>query len=285
MADFKEHTQQVTQQLIDESLRYASENGREIKFLDSPQIRKKDVALEIARRDKITEGLICVLRCVEPCTTLRVCGNRKTKKIAIERRRTQCTHLYHYFQHPQFGFLHVRLQTWFPFTMQVCLNGRDWLARDLTKAGIRYRQHDNCIHWVHDLEAAQRLFDAQLEVSWTTVLRDLARQVHPAHETIFANCPAHARDYYWTAAESEWASDILFRDPTDVLPLCRRLAAYSLRVHGPADVMRFLNRKACAGRGCRGPALPGKSTVMHGCSRSGLRNQAPTECQFRQNVQ
>jgi hypothetical protein len=246
MADFKEHTQQVTQQLIDESLRYASENGREIKFLDSPQIRKKDVALEIARRDKITEGLICVLRCVEPCTTLRVCGNRKTKKIAIERRRTQCTHLYHYFQHPQFGFLHVRLQTWFPFTMQVCLNGRDWLARDLTKAGIRYRQHDNCIHWVHDLEAAQRLFDAQLEVSWTTVLRDLARQVHPAHETIFANCPAHARDYYWTAAESEWASDILFRDPTDVLPLCRRLAAYSLRVHGPADVMRFLNRKACA---------------------------------------
>ncbi len=154
MADFKEHTQQVTQQLIDESLRYASENGREIKFLDSPQIRKKDVALEIARRDKITEGLICVLRCVEPCTTLRVCGNRKTKKIAIERRRTQCTHLYHYFQHPQFGFLHVRLQTWFPFTMQVCLNGRDWLARDLTKAGIRYRQHDNCIHWVHDLEAA-----------------------------------------------------------------------------------------------------------------------------------
>ncbi len=28
MADFKEHTQQVTQQLIDESLRYASENGR-----------------------------------------------------------------------------------------------------------------------------------------------------------------------------------------------------------------------------------------------------------------
>jgi hypothetical protein len=242
MADFKEHAQEVTGRLIEESQRSARENNREIRYLESPQIRKKDVALEIARRDHIEQGLICVLKCVESCTTLRVCGNRATKTIGIERRQTQCLHLYHYFQHPQFGFMHVRLQTWFPFTMQVCLNGREWLARDLAKAGIGYRRHDNCINWVEDFDTAQRLLQEQLSVSWTTLLRDLARQVHPAHEAIFANCPAHARDYYWTAAESEWASDVVFRNPAEVLPLCRRLAAYSLRVHGPGDVMRFLSR-------------------------------------------
>jgi hypothetical protein len=242
MADFKEHALEVTGRLIEESTRQAREGGREIKYLENSAVRKKDVAWEIAQRNHIDNGLICVLKCVEPCTTLRVRGNRATKTIAIQRERTKCLHLYHYFNHSQFGLMHVRLQTWFPFTMQVCLNGREWLARDLTKAGIGYLRHDNCIYRAEDLDAAQRLLDAQLDVSWTTLLRDLARQVHPAHESIFANCPAHARDYYWTVAESEWASDILFHDPADVLPLCERLAAYSMSVHGPGDVMRFFGR-------------------------------------------
>lgn len=242
MADFGKHAQEVTERLIDESVRQARDTGREIRYLNNSDIRKKDVALDIAQRDHIDNGLICVLTCVEPCVTLRVRGNRATKKIAIQRERGKCLHLYHYFNHPQFGLMHVRLQTWFPFTMQVCLNGREWLARDLTKAGIGFLRHDNCIYHADDLVAAQRLLDDQLKVSWTTVLGDLARQVHPAHEGIFANCPAHARDYYWTVAESEWASDILFRDPAEVLPLCERLAAYSMSVHGAGDVMRFFGR-------------------------------------------
>jgi len=246
MADFAQHAQDVTERLIEESTRPARDSGREIKYLESSDVRKKDIAWQIAQRDNIDKGLICILKCLEPCTTLRVRGNRATKKIAIQRERAKCLHLYHYFIHPQFGFMHVRLQTWFPFTMQVCLNGREWLARDLTTAGIGFHRHDNCVDHADDLEAAQRLLDAQLEVSWTTLLGDLARQVHPAHESIFANCPTHARNYYWTVAESEWASDVLFRDPADVWPLCERLAAYSMSVHGPADVMRFFGRSVRA---------------------------------------
>ena len=246
MADFGKHAEQVTGQLIDESTRQARETGREIRYLNDSEISKKDVAAQIARRDNIDNGLICVLASVEPCTTLRVRGNRATKKIAIQRERGKCMHLYHYFIHPLFGFMHVRLQTWFPFTIQVCLNGREWLARDLTKAGIGFLRHDNGIYRVDDLDAAQRLLDAQLEVSWTTLLGDLARQVHPAHDSIFANCPTHARNYYWTVAESEWASDILFHDPNDVLPLLKRLAAYSMSVHGPGDVLRFFGKRVRA---------------------------------------
>jgi len=77
------------------------------------------------------------------------------------------------------------------------------------------------------------------------LLGDLQRVVHPAHEAIFAGCPQHVRDYYWSAAETEWASDFLFRDPHEARPLCERMAAYTLRVHGVADVMRFLGRSVC----------------------------------------
>jgi hypothetical protein len=242
MTKFAEHAEHVSELLKQESCRQARDTGREVRYLEGSQDRKKDIALEIARRDGIREGLICVLSCVEPCMSFHVRRDRSTKTIALERRRRKCLHLYHYFHHAQLGLMHVRLQTWFPFTMQVYFNGREWLARELDKAGIGYVRRDNCICQVDDLEAAQRLLNKQLRVSWTSLLNRLARQVHPAHETIFAKCPEHARNYYWSIAETEWASDVLFRDPADVLPVCERLASHSLRVHGPADVMRFLGR-------------------------------------------
>jgi hypothetical protein len=31
----------------------------------------------------------------------------------------------------ELGFIHIRLQTWFPFQVQVYLNGHEWLARQL----------------------------------------------------------------------------------------------------------------------------------------------------------
>ena len=83
--------------------------------------------------------------------------DRATKKIWLERRRRKCLHLYHYFQHERFGLMHVRLQTWFPFTIQICLNGRQWLARSLQAAGVPYLRRDNCISRVGDLALAQHL--------------------------------------------------------------------------------------------------------------------------------
>ncbi len=58
--------------------------------------------------------------------------------------------------------MHVRLQTWFPFNVQVCLNGREWLVKELQKAGIGYLRHDHYVHHVDDLAAAQRLLDEEI---------------------------------------------------------------------------------------------------------------------------
>lgn len=244
MTNYGQHVKEVSRRLKDASLAEARKVGCEIRYLDSSQERKKDLALDIAQRDGIPSGggLICVLSCVEPCATFDVQRDPIAKKIALVRRFRKCLHLYHYFDHERFGLMHVRLQTWFPFTMQVCLNGREWLVRDLIKAGIGHLRRDNCVCEVDDIAAAQKFLDEQLSAAWPALLKDFVRRVHPAHESIFANCPEHARDYYWSAAESEWASDVLFRDPDDVLPLAERLAAFSLRVHGPGDVMRFLGR-------------------------------------------
>ncbi len=54
---------------------------------------------------------------------------------------------------PFFGWLHVRLQTWAPFEIQVYVNGRESLARQMDRAGIKYRRSDNKITWVKDADA------------------------------------------------------------------------------------------------------------------------------------
>jgi hypothetical protein len=77
------------------------------------------VARVIASRDGIDAGLICVLSCVEPCLSFEVHRNHSSKQLELHSRQRKCLHLYHYYLHPIFGFMHARLQTWFPFTVRI----------------------------------------------------------------------------------------------------------------------------------------------------------------------
>ena len=82
--------------------------------------------------------------------------------------------------HPKFGRLHIRIQSWFPFRVQVCMNGREWLAKQMDEAGIEYVRQDNAFGWVADFDAAQRLLDEQGGTNWPAMLSGLLREYHPA---------------------------------------------------------------------------------------------------------
>jgi hypothetical protein len=51
------------------------------------------------------------------------------------RRVRPCHVLYHYQIHGELGWMHARIQTWFPFNIQVGLNGREWLSGKWTRRG------------------------------------------------------------------------------------------------------------------------------------------------------
>ena len=88
-------------------------------------------------------GLIAVLSCVEPCRSYELHRNPQTKHLELRPAIRKCRHYYFDLDHPVFGPMHVRLQTWLPFQIKVVLNGRDWLARQLDAAGIGYLKKDN----------------------------------------------------------------------------------------------------------------------------------------------
>ena len=78
----------------------------------------------------------------------------------------------------------VRLQSWFPFTVDICLNGRELLTRQLDQCSIAYQQRDNCLVRVADPKRAQDLLNQQLATNWKEELDTLLTQAHPKTFTI-----------------------------------------------------------------------------------------------------
>jgi hypothetical protein len=254
LKDFGNHAEGLTRQVRDASEELALRTNRPIYYLPSSASRKEDIAREIARADNITEGLICVLTAVEPCLSYEIVRDRDRKRLELVPRHRKCLHLYHDHMHPTFGFMHARIQTWFPFAIQICLNGREWLARSMDAAGIGYRQRENCFTWLEDAERAQRLMDQQVRAAWPELLNTIARGLNPRHETMFQ---AHPIEYYWSTYQSEWAADIMFRDRASLAQLYPRLIHHGLTTFFSADVMRFLGRNIPA-TGNISPRLQGE---------------------------
>jgi hypothetical protein len=240
LKDFGRHVEGVTERIKQATVTMAQARNRPLRYLPSAQTSKEDVAREIAKKDGVTSGLICVLSCVEPCSSFEVYRNRETKKLDLERRIRKCLHYYHYWIDPEIGFMNARIQTWFPFTIQICLNGREWLSRSMERKGISYRQKGNCFVWIEDANLAQALMDEQLKTDWPRMLDGIAHALNPVHEEIFREFP---QSYYWSVHQSEWATDVLFKSPGDLAALYTRLVRHGMATFGSGDVMRFLGRR------------------------------------------
>ena len=181
-----------------------------------------------------------VMGCVEPCRSYDVEGDRRGRRDSQVLRQRKCTHFYHYYQHPTWGMMHVRVQSWVPWTVDVCLNGRLWLARQMDAAGLAYRQQDNCFVWVQDWAKAQGLMDQQVQIQWAKLLEPLLAQSHPCYQEL---CRPLAQQYYWSASSSEYATDLVFNRAKDLAELYPRLIHHGISTFSSTDVMRFLGRR------------------------------------------
>jgi hypothetical protein len=218
----------------------AAEEGRPFEYIPSPETSKEAVADKIRLRDGITGGLVCVLSCVEPCRTFDIHRNRKTKHLELVAANRKCLHIYFYFVDREFGLMHVRLQTWLPMTMQICINGREYLARQMDAAGIGYERRDNCFTRIDNLPAAQRLLDRLEGRKWAKLFNALAKRLNP---WLAPGGSLKFKNYYWTLRQGEYATDIMFRDAQALAEIYPRLTRHAFDCFGSREVMRFLARR------------------------------------------
>ena len=233
-----------------ERLALETPSGR-VHYLPSGARSKEEFVRGLpAPRRPGPDGLIAVLSCVEPCRSYEVHRDGKTEHLELRPAARECLHHYFYLDHPTFGPMHVRLQTWMPFQLKVVLNGRDWLGRQLDAAGIGYLKKDNTFLAIDDFAHAQALLEAQSRVNWPTALDELVRRFHPVHAEWM---PAAARvPYYWSVEQSEWATDVVFAAPAELAALYPRLVHHAITTFSSRDVLRFLQQKVPAEGGLYG---------------------------------
>jgi hypothetical protein len=240
LKDFRGYAMGLTDQIKQSTTALVQHANRPLHYLASSSLRKEDFARDIAERDGITEGLVCVLTAVEPCMTFTVGPNREAKRLELRSLQGKCLHQYFYLIDPRLGWLNVRLQTWFPFTVQVVINGREWLSQQLCRQGIGFERRDNCFVDIADVSRAQRTMDRQLRSDWSALLDRLVRQVHPAHQILFGK---ERLDYYWSADETEWATDVMFGSAEDLSALYPRLVRHAMTTFSSGEVLRFFGKR------------------------------------------
>ena len=235
--DFLPFLEQHSQPLVEHAQRMAERSGRPYEYRQG-KFKKEKFIQQLIREDRLSEGLVAVLCVQETCRTVALKYGKGRPSLYFKRRPQRV--LYYYHLDPEFGLMYVRLETWFPYTVQIYVNGHDWLARQMLKRRLGFVQHDNAFTQLDDPEQAQQLADRFAQLDWVKQRTTWARQVNPH---INKGGWLSDMDYYWVTAQAEFATDILFASRSTLRELYSRLLDHAAINFSAKDILRFLGRK------------------------------------------
>ena len=242
LKEFAPWAKATTAMIAEHARSLATSAGRPVINADSApsELRKEEIARSIAERDGITDGIVCLISAMQPCRSFQVSRNGTTGRLQMRSRPRKCLHHYLYLVDDEFGFMHVCIQGWMPWEIQIYVNGREWLARQLDKAGVSYLRHDNALLRIDDLETAASLCDHFLQRRWPRVLDAFAKMMNPLLPKIRA---AGYGSYYWVLDQAEVATDVMFKDRQALRAVYPDLVRHASLHLSSEDVLCFLGKK------------------------------------------
>jgi hypothetical protein len=145
--------------------------------------RKDDVAQEYLARFQGEEGILFVGKAQEKASVFRT--EKRVDPAGVKypwlvRSTAMVNHYYFYIVDRDFGPLFIKFCSYFPYPAKLCLNGNEWLKRQLQKRGIRYEPLDNGILSCEDPKRVQQLADSLDESKIELLFRKWLRRLpHP----------------------------------------------------------------------------------------------------------
>ena len=183
------------------------------------------------------DGLVAVLCCKELCRSVKLMGGKDRPQLAFRRRPQRV--LYFYFLDPDFGLMQVRLQTMFPFTCQIYVNGHEWLARQMQQRRLGFVQADNAFIQLDDPAQAQQLADQFCRLDWVRILNRFVQPVNPLLQQPWLE----RRAYRWVIDQAEFSTDLLFTSRQTLADLYRPLLEHALLNFSAEDILGYLGRR------------------------------------------
>jgi hypothetical protein len=235
--DFLPQLRPWSERLIEHAKSAAARHGAPYQYLQGQHSKEKLIDQALRER-KLISGLIAVFCCIESCRTIKLRHGEGKPQLVFTRRPQRV--VYYYFLDPEFGRIHVRIETWFPFTIQIYVNGHDWLAQQLAKRRAGFVQQDNCFLELDDPSAAQRIADRFFSLAWKSRLNRWAKQANP----LLKEVPwLRAMEYRWVIDQFEYSTDVLFRSRQHLAELYPRLLDHAAVHFSAQDILTFLGRK------------------------------------------
>lgn len=145
--------------------------------------RKDDVAAEQHARFDGTEGVVFLGKAQEKASVFRT--EKRTdaagKKYPwIVKSTAMVNQLYFYCLDEDFGPFFLKFCTYFPYNAKLCINGHEYVKRQLAKEGIAFEPLDNGILSCADPKRLQELCDSLSATKIDALLRKwLAKLPHP----------------------------------------------------------------------------------------------------------
>lgn len=238
LRDFTEYFKGITERLIKQIEDSAAELERPVVYLPSASEKKEDIAKGFLLSSPVDEGLICVLKTLESCRTAKVVGGEG--KHFLKSSSTKCLHYYLYYLDKEFGFMFVKIQTWFPFNIQVYINGRELMKHVFDSNGISYQCYDNSFTDISDPEKAQVLADKFDPASLCRRLDRFARPLNPFLDTVQKH---FGQGYFWCVDQCEFATDIMFKERSFLEDIYPSLVGHAFYDFSCTDVFTFMGRK------------------------------------------
>src|SRR5262245_56835354 len=146
--------------------------------------RKDDVAVEYLKKFKGEEGVLFIGKAQEKSRVFRTERRCNSKTGAtypwLTRSTAMVNNFYIYCVDRDFGPFFLKFCSYFPYNAKLCLNGHEWLKRQLKHRGIGFEALDNGVLSCDDPKRAQALSDALSAEKIDALLRKWLRRLpHP----------------------------------------------------------------------------------------------------------
>lgn len=239
LVDFDKFALKETNDLCNYIDNYIKENNVETIYLNSGKIDKNEIVMAELEKNPDKTGLITALSAVEICNTMTVKPNKETQKLEVTSRPAKCKHYYFYYNDEEFGLMYLKIQTWFPYNVQIYINGREYLSKLLDKNNIKYDMYNNSFSYIEDFTRAQELADGILNQKISDSFDGLIKQINvhlPKIEKIFSH------SYYWCIDQCEFATDINFKNRDDLSLFYKTLVETAYFTFSSEDIYSFFGR-------------------------------------------
>jgi hypothetical protein len=238
--DYPRWAEPLRDQLRDNAERLAAENGLTIEHIRKTKTFRKEAKVKevLAHRGE-HPGLVWIFSAMEPCESYKPWYDKANHHVYLKPDSGKCLHYYFYFIDEQLGLCFVRVPTWCPFRLQIYTNGRNWLAAEMRKRGIRFRQLENAFVDIRDFASAQSLADGFRVKKLHRKLDQFTQRFCPVIRQLGVS-------YHWSINQAEYATDVVFRRQSDLQAIYEHLTRVAIHAIKADKVATFLGRKLFA---------------------------------------